>query len=206
MKIHSVEWYLMADEFSKRNLYELLTITFDQLNENSIVYDFGGYIGNWTSDIYSRYLCNIFTYEPITEFYNIMTQRFKNNKKINIFNYGVYNKTCELELFMDKDGTTIFKNSKLIEHRLCNMVDVCEVFNHETVDIVCINIEGSEYDVINRMIESEHINKINSILIQYHNNVENSLHKMTCINQNLEKLGYKCVYDYPYIWTYWTKL
>src|SRR6478609_5702767 len=52
---------------------------FDFLNDKSIVFDLGGYEGQWTSDIYSRYNCHVYVFEPVREFYEIIKNRFKNN-------------------------------------------------------------------------------------------------------------------------------
>ena len=62
---------------------------FYKLNQDSVVFDVGGYEGNWASDIFSMYLCNILIFEPVESFFNIIKKRFKQNRKINFFKFGL---------------------------------------------------------------------------------------------------------------------
>lgn len=43
---------------------EVFRYDFD-LNNESLVLDFGGFKGQWASDIYSRYNCRILVFEPV---------------------------------------------------------------------------------------------------------------------------------------------
>ena len=46
--------------------------------------------------------------------------------------------------------------------------------NFETIDFVKMNIEGSEYELLEEIIESGNILKITHLQIQFHNFVENA--------------------------------
>ena len=89
-----------------------ITIEFPFLNKDSIVLDLGGYKGDWASDIYSKYLCNIEVFEPIPKFYNNIKKRFINNSKIKSFNVGAYSTNTDIDMILDKDGSSIYKQSK----------------------------------------------------------------------------------------------
>ena len=75
---------------SERNLFSALWIiekgdttlaTNFNLNEESIVFDVGGYQGDWANKIYSKYKSNIHIFEPSKEFANKIKCRFNNNNK-----------------------------------------------------------------------------------------------------------------------------
>ena len=53
-----------------------------ELNNDSIVFDLGGYEGQWASDIFSKYWCFIYVFEPVEKFFNKIEQRFSKNEKI----------------------------------------------------------------------------------------------------------------------------
>ena len=59
------------------------------INSNSLVMDFGGYKGQWASDIYSRYNCRILVFEPIKSFATNISERFKHNSKIEVFCFAL---------------------------------------------------------------------------------------------------------------------
>jgi len=54
------------------------------LSRNSIVFDLGGYKGQWASDVYSRYLCTIYVFEPVKEFFEKIKDKFSKNSKIKV--------------------------------------------------------------------------------------------------------------------------
>ena len=46
------------------------------LSENSIVFDVGGYAGSWAEQIYDKYNCTVYVFEPVKHFYNIIKDLF----------------------------------------------------------------------------------------------------------------------------------
>ena len=61
------------------------------LNENSIVLDFGANIGDVSEYVYNKYHCNIYAYEPNIACFNYMKERFAKKKKVRLHNYAVSN-------------------------------------------------------------------------------------------------------------------
>ena len=59
------------------------------LNERSIVIDLGGYDGQWSSDLFSRYCCNIHIFEPVEIYARKISSRFFLNNKINVYHYAL---------------------------------------------------------------------------------------------------------------------
>jgi len=59
---------------------ETLRLDYD-LDENSTVFDIGGYKGEFARDIFCKYNCNIYIFEPLKDFFEISKKRFINNKK-----------------------------------------------------------------------------------------------------------------------------
>ena len=53
--------------------------------------------------------------------------------------------------------------------------DIAKIINKKTkVDLLKLNVEGAEYEILNRVIKTNNLNKFGSFLIQYHRSVENS--------------------------------
>ena len=69
-------------------------ITYD-LNEDSVVMDLGGYTGIWAQQIIKKYNPNFYIIEPLPEFYNILVDKFKENKKVNLLNVGASDRDWE---------------------------------------------------------------------------------------------------------------
>ena len=49
------------------------------LNDESLVFDLGGYEGEWSADIFCKYGSNIYVFEPNKDFYNNIVQKFCKN-------------------------------------------------------------------------------------------------------------------------------
>ncbi len=52
------------------------------LNENSIVLDFGANIGDVSEYVYNKYHCNIYAYEPNIACFNYMKERFAKKRRL----------------------------------------------------------------------------------------------------------------------------
>ena len=69
------------------------------LNSDSVVVDLGGYRGDFANNIYSKFNCNVYVFEPFKEFYDVIAGRFNSNEKIRAFNYGISDKTSTQEFY-----------------------------------------------------------------------------------------------------------
>ena len=61
------------------------------LNENSIVFDLGGYKGDFAAKAYEDHKCNVYVFEPVKSFYERIRNKFQGNNKIKVLNYGILN-------------------------------------------------------------------------------------------------------------------
>jgi len=175
------------------------------LNQNSTVFDLGGYAGQWTNDIYSKYNCNIFVFEPVETFFKKIEKRFKNNNKIKVFNFGLSNEDKEEEISIKDDASSLYvkgeKTSKII---LKKASDFLNKNNLGKIDLMKINIEGGEYDLMEDIISSGIINQINNIQVQFHHFIDNAEERMKKIQKELEKTHH-LTYQYKFVWENWEK-
>lgn len=174
------------------------------LNTNSLVFDIGGYKGQWASDIYSMYNSRIIIIEPQLDFYNKISIRFANNPRIEVYPIALGNSNREELISYDADASTIFNKSKGKKEKM-HFVDVLSFFNTnkiQNVDLMKINIEGGEYELLSRIIETGLVNNIKNIQIQFHDFVPNAKTEMENI-QNQLKLTHKLTFQYSFVWENW---
>ena len=174
-----------------------LLINFD-LDENSIVFDFGGYKGDWALKIFKKYNSFIKIYEPIKEFYDSIINRFKNNDKITVINKALHWKESIIIFGVNKSDSGLFCDSKIKE--IVTTVNVIDELNNIDIDLLKINIEGMEYLVLDHILRLGEINKIKNILIQFHPVLLNE--EIKEIQEKLFKT-HKLIFSFPYIWEYW---
>ncbi len=173
------------------------------LNTNSIIFDVGGYGGNWTDIMYSRYLCEVYIFEPVIEYVQHIRTRFKNNRKIHIFPYGLANVNKTITLHMEGDRTSEFGHSnKIVKVKLVDIKKVLSKFEIKKIDLISINIEGGEYDLLDYMIETNLIKQFKNIQIQFHLSVKNAVPRMKKIQKALKKT-HILTYQFPFVWENW---
>ena len=196
--IERTRWYREKGDKKLRLNYKL--------NKNSVVFDIGGYVGNFSNLIYEKYKCTVYIFEPSPEFYKVCVERFKNNKKIFCFNYGLSDSENEFHLSDEKEASSITKNINNTKGETVKIRKFSKVFEElkiNQIDLLKINIEGSEYDLLPHIIDERLIKKINNIQIQFHNFVSDAKSKRNLIIKSLKKT-HKEDWCYYFVWENWS--
>jgi len=183
----------------KINGDETLRVEYD-LSERSIVFDMGGYEGKWAKDIFARYACRIYIFEPVPEYYTRIRDRFMKNNKVSVFDYGLDKENRSIELALLGDGTSMFKKgSRQIRIKLVRAEDFMNEHRIDHIDLMKINIEGGEYDLLEHLIGSGFAGKINDIQVQFHDFVPRAEERMRNIQSKLLENHY-LTYQYAFVW------
>ena len=178
-------------------------LDYDNLDENSIVIDLGGYKGEWASNIYSKYLCNVFVFEPASFFYQQLKKRFERNPKIKICLFGLGSQDKDEIIYLNAEATSIHQkkgNSENISIR--NFATFLKQNDIKKIDLIKINIEGSEYDLLEFIIKNNLAGQIENIQVQFHNFVENAETRMKQIQNDLANT-HTLTYQYHFVWENW---
>jgi FkbM family methyltransferase len=176
------------------------------LTEDSIVFDVGGYSGEWAEQIYNKYNCTIYVFEPVKEFYDNIVKRFKGNDKVKVFHIGLGNNTytTDIKITSDLVGSSIHRETGTIE--FVDIVDIIEFMKEhklESVDLLKLNIEGEEFPLLEYLIENNKLNLFNNLKIQFHNFMEFAEERKNNIRTHLQK-EFNLVYDFFFVWEGWT--
>ena len=196
-------WYEDGGDFKLRFNYPL--------NENSIVFDLGGFKGDFASELYARTPCEIYIFEPIKEYQLTIKDRFKLNKMIKVFPFGLSSKTESTLIDKNGESSSVLvnnSNNKVIKSRekiqLVNIVDFINEQNIVDVDLMKINIEGAEYDVLSKLLDENKLINIKYLQIQFHDLDKNSYKKKEDIRNKLRET-HNCEYCYEFIWENWIR-
>ena len=172
------------------------------LNKDSIVFDMGAYVGNYVESIYKRYGCNVYAFEPVERFYKILKLRFENDEKIKIFNSGFDIEEMTKFISEDGDGSSLYTNENKVLAKFIVFEDFLKENLIEKIDLLEMNIEGSEYDILPHIISSGTIKKISILQIQFHDNIDNWKSMKKEIVKELKKT-HKKKWGYPYVFDCW---
>ncbi len=174
------------------------------LNENSIVFDIGGYEGSWSQKIFDKYQPNIYIFEPVKSFYNIIKNKFKDNEKVKIFHFGLGAKNENIEISIDGDGSShISENNSIKETiEIKSLVEFIEKNNLNKIDLVKINIEAAEFDLLDDVLKNDKAKIFNDIQVQFHTFIPDCVERRDAIRAELSKT-HKLTYDFTFIWENW---
>ena len=174
------------------------------LDENSIVFDIGGYKGEFARDIFCKYGANIYVFEPLKEFYDICINRFKKNKKVHSYHFGLADRTFNTHIHVSDNASSIFNVDGIkTKITLKSISDFLNENNIELVDLMKINIEGGEYDLLESLIDKGLISKFRNIQVQFHDFIiDNPRERMENIQKELMKT-HKLTFQYDFVWENW---
>ena len=177
-----------------------------KLNSDSFVIDGGGYQGEFIDNILINFGCKIDSYEPLKKEYENLKKKYFYNDRVKVFNLAIFSDSKEL--YLNKEGISSYIVNDNIGKDIVKIKaeDITKIINKKTkVDLLKLNVEGAEYEILNRVIETNNLNKFGSFLIQYHRSVENSNELRKKIRQKLVKENYQEVFNYDFVWEYWIK-
>jgi len=177
------------------------------LNEESIVFDIGGFKGDFTNMILNMYKCNIFIFEPITEYYNFIRNRFINDNLVKCYNFGLGGSNCDAVIRKSGSSSSIFSDfgsSEINENiKIRSITEFIINNDFNKIDLIKINIEGSEFDLLESLLlNNKIINRIYILLIQFHDFIKDADNRRYIIQKKLSKT-HKKEFDYPYNWEKW---
>lgn len=207
-KIHILndEFSIAVNKWFNDNGDELLRLDYP-LTKDSIVFDLGGYKGDFAYEINKRYGCYVYVYEPVKKFYSECVERFKDNNKIKCINYGLSNENGNIAIGDNDDGSSIIRNNKSIGSEQIVIKDFVEEFKFRKIagiDLLKINIEGPEFLILPHIISNNIIEQIEHIQVQFHDFYPNAMSLREEIRNSLSRTHTE-KWNYPFVWESWSK-
>lgn len=175
------------------------------LTEDSIVLDVGGYIGQWSQDIIELYNPYIYIFEPVNEYFSKIKSKFESNTKVFIYNFGLSDKNMTQKITILNDSSSIFRaGDKYTNIQIKDIFSFINENNISEIDLIKINIEGGEYPLLKRMIDTKLVHICKNIQVQFHEFYPNAVQLRNEMREDLRET-HKLTYDYPFIWENWLR-
>jgi FkbM family methyltransferase len=174
------------------------------LDPSSVVFDAGAYDGEWSKTIYNRYRPKIYFFEPSPTFFQKACASLQGTGAM-AYPIALGGSSKELILHEKLNASSSHRTVENSTPVAVKQVDVELFFRQENiqrVDLFKINIEGAEYELLERMIEADLTKRCHSILIQYHPWVDNHPQRKKFITDSLSRT-HRRVFYYEYVWELW---
>lgn len=179
------------------------------LTSESIVFDLGGYHGDFAEAINKKFHCKVYVFEPVPAFYEKCVSRFYGNPDVICLNYGLASLRGYLEICLSENASSFFSGSGHLSGdtqkvRVESIIDCIQELNLRQIDLLKINIEGGEFDVLTSLIESSKIHIVKYLQVQFHNFVPDAEKRRTNIREQLVKT-HEEQWCYKFVWESWRR-
>ena len=167
------------------------------LNNLDVVLDIGANNGLFSLLMVNNGCKKVYAFEPNQDSLVNLKHLFKNTDTVTAIEKAVYINDNDIEFYVDPNNTTIGSVSE--QHLLVNGSNVQKItvpavslktfiqqHNLNRISLVKMDIEGAEYEIIEH-IEDEVFDKIDSFLIEYHDNTDG---RITGMIDTLKRKGY----------------
>lgn len=177
------------------------------LDENSVVLDVGGYHGDFAQAMIDRFGCRVFVFEPMPVFSEQCRQRFADDPRVSVLDYGLG--ACDEQLFLSTadDASSFFRNHDTngsVAAQIHDVLSVWQELDLEHVDLIKVNIEGGEYPLLRRLIETNLIRQVSNIQVQFHDFVEDAELQRNELRQRLQP-SHDETWCYEFVWENWSR-
>ena len=181
------------------------------LNSDSIVLDAGAYNGEWAQTILDRYNPTIHAFEPDPRNYKQLQNRALKSSRLVTHEYGLGDRSERVRMALEFLGSSVYPVGKAkkkavpsAEVEIRDIADVWQTLALDRVHLMKINIEGAEFPLLERMIETDLLNRVDCYLIQFHEWHPGAYRRRRHIHKALRDT-HDLAWDYHFVWEKWTR-
>ncbi len=178
------------------------------INSDSIVLDAGAYTGEWAQEIMERYNPTLHAFEPDPRNFKQLAKKAQSNARLIPYNYGLGDKNETVRMTLEHLGSSMFSDTSgntgvpWAEVAIKDILDTWKALALDRVDFMKINIEGAEFPLLERMIETDLIARVDCFMIQFHEWHPGAYGRRRKIRKAMSRT-HRLVWDYHFVWEKW---
>jgi len=181
------------------------------INSDSVVVDVGAFTGSWAQHMVDRYDPVIYAFEPNPRSFELLQQKAVNNPKLQPQPYGLGAEDSSVDFTLNGLGSSMCddRSSNIGMPRI--KVDIAAIdrvwsdLNLGHIDLMKINIEGAEFPLLDKMIKTDLLKKVDCFMIQFHEWHPGAYAKRRRIREELSKT-HRLEWEYYFVWEKWVRI
>jgi len=181
-----------------------IAYNFPDIKETSVVIDTSGVSGIWGHNMYKKFGCTVYIFEPARRYFNVIKKQFEGIDKIIPVKAMLSNRTEKGIMYLKEEASTSHLEISDVKEDI-DLLDISEFRRKEQlgiIDLLRLNVNGEEYNIFDRMFEKMIHHKIKYLMIQFAPFVEGAIDKRDSIRKRLAKT-HKEIYNYEFVWELW---
>ena len=179
-----------------------------ELDHGGVVFDVGAHHGDWCSVIAARYAPTLYAFEPDPMSSPRLRAALAVHPKATALRYGLGAASATAHLTLAGPGSSLYGagasfGTRAVEIR--DVVAVLETLAPTGVDLMKVNIEGGEYDLLDRVIAGGWLPRVRQLLVQFHEWHPKAYRRRRAIRRALARTHHE-VWGYAWLWELWRRL
>jgi FkbM family methyltransferase len=178
-----------------------------EIDADATVLDVGAYVGEWSEPVAQRYDPTIYAFEPGSPSRRRFEQTLAGFEKVQLFDYGLGGRDQVVDLSLAGPGSNVFDLAGTFGTEPVQIRDVASVLDElglDHVDLLKVNIEGGEYDLFDRLIETDWLPRIRLVSVQFHDWIPGAARRRRSIRRELART-HEEAWNYPWVWEFWSQ-
>jgi FkbM family methyltransferase len=177
------------------------------VSTGSLVIDAGGYEGEWTAKMIARYGCRSEIYEPFPLYAEHCKRLYASNTMVRIHAAALGGSVRTAKFSFLANGTSEFRgtqDAEIVDAPVDDISLALDALGDQSIACLKLNIEGGEYEVLERLLATNQITRCNSLLIQFHTQPEGWAPRLKNIEEHLQATHDR-EWCYPMVWEKWVR-
>ena len=176
------------------------------LDASAIVVDVGAHQGLVAQEFVDLYGCQVYAYEPNPVFYERLERRFSDNPLVHPLPYGLGATDATMVMSQLGLGSTVYGQNDgtvpTVDVQIRDAAVVLDELGYERIDYLKLNIEGAEYDLLDRLIEAGWMHRTRYILIQFHEWYHGAHSRRWRLRRKFRST-HEQIWNFPWIYELW---
>lgn len=178
------------------------------LEPGGTVLDVGAYDGAWADAVLAHADVRVVSFEPDPSGLRLLRRRFDGDDRVTIRSYGLGGRDESATLSLEGPGSTLYGGSTgtfgQVEVEVRDADRALRELGADEVELLKLNIEGAEYDVLDRLHETGWLPRCHHVLIQFHEWHPHAHARRRAIRRALAATHDE-VWSYPWVWERWER-
>lgn len=176
--------------------------------EGGIALDVGAYVGTWARALTDRSPgATVHCFELSPAVIPELAANVASTRGVRLHAFGLGGADGLVRISRRGLGSSVFHISRgdaSDEGVIRDIAGVWEELGLGRVAVMKVNIEGGEYDLLDRMAEAGLLPLVDTFLIQFHEWFPGGYRRRRAIRRQLQQT-HEVVWDYPFVWERWQR-
>ena len=193
------------------------TLLFDvKLRDGAVVFDVGAYEGEWSEHILAHAedkgvnALQLHLFEPEANSIETLREKFGADPRVHVHPFGLGGHDRLERMSIGGPGTSPFKKASqpgffgAVDLEVRDVGGVLADLALDRIDVMMVNIEGGEYELLDRLNETNWYRRIDTVIVQFHEFGPDAYRSRRRNRQQLAE-SHTCSWNYKWVFERWDR-